>query len=143
MQKLYFYFLFISLGIIISSGITNAQELVYYPINPSFVGGNPYNASWLYNEAQAQNTFTESGTSASSYYNSDPLADFQQSLNRQILSQLSRQLVQSAFGDNQLTEGHYELGDYIIDVSPANEGIIINILDVNSGNETNVIVPYY
>ncbi len=120
----------------------SAQELVYYPINPSFVGGNPYNASWLFNEAQAQNTFTES-SKASGSYGSDPLADFQQSLNRQILSQLSRQLVQSAFGDNSLAEGHYELGDYIIDISPSNEGIIINILDANNGSESNIVVPYY
>ena len=142
MQKLFFYFLFF-LGIILF--IPNkslAQELVYYPINPSFVGGNPYNASWMFNEAQAQNTFTES-SSASSSYNSNPLADFQQSLNRQILSQLSRQLVQSAFGGSALTEGHYELGDYIIDVSPSNEGIIVNILDALNGSETNIVVPYY
>ncbi len=142
MSKLFFYFLFLTSIILIFPDAASAQELVYYPINPSFVGGNPYNASWMFNEAQAQNTFTES-SSASSSYSSDPLADFQQSLNRQILSQLSRQLVQSAFGGSALTEGHYELGDYIIDVSPSNEGIIVNILDSTNGSETNIVVPYY
>ena len=142
MRRLFFYFLFLFGIILFIPNSTFGQELVYYPINPSFVGGNPYNASWLFNEAQAQNTFKES-SSASSAYSSDPLADFQQSLNRQILSQLSRQLVQSAFGDNTLTEGHYELGDYIIDVSPSNEGIVVNILDSTNGSETNIVVPYY
>ena len=83
MKKLFLYFLFLMGIILIIPDSASAQELVYYPINPSFVGGNPYNASWLFNEAQAQNTFTES-SKASSSYGSDPLADFQQSLNRQI-----------------------------------------------------------
>ncbi|MFO7677569.1 MAG: curli assembly protein CsgF, partial [Thermoplasmatota archaeon] len=54
-------------------------------MNPAF-GGNYMNHSWLLQNAEAQNTHEEK--SESSRYDRDPLADFESSMNRQILGQL-------------------------------------------------------
>lgn len=118
-----------------------AQQLVYTPINPSF-GGSPLNGSWMLSQAQAQNGFTAGGGSSGySPYSTDPLADFTSSLNRQILSQLSRNLISSMFGENGLESGRYEIGDYIIDITPGADGITI-IDDLVNGGETTIVVPY-
>ncbi len=118
-----------------------AQALVYTPQNPSF-GGNTFNHQWMMSEATAQNGFTDDGSSKYDPYSRNPLDDFQESLNRQILSQLSRQLIGDAFGEDQIKEGRYELGDYIIDISEGAEGVNIYILDNTTGDETTVVVPY-
>jgi len=119
----------------------SAQELVYSPKNPSF-GGNTFNHQWMLSEANAQNGFTADASSNYDRYSRDPLEDFQESLNRQILSQLSRQLVGDIFGEEDFQEGRYELGDYIIDISEGAEGVNIYILDNLSGNESTIVVPY-
>ena len=127
--------------VFIFSGINSfSQDFVYTPINPAF-GGNFYNYSWLLSSAQAQNTLTE--TEDNDYFDTDPLEDFEESLNRQILSQLSRQLIYEQFGEEGLTEGHYELGSYQIDVLPGDLGIEIQILDVSTGSATTITVPYF
>lgn len=115
------------------------QELVWRPINPSF-GGNPFNAEWLLSQAQVQNKLEDE--TASSLYNRDPLEDFKESMNSQILSQISRQLVSSIFGEEGITDGHYEIGDYSIDILSTIEGISITIFDISTGGQTNIIVPY-
>jgi len=138
MKKLSYFFLFICVLIFSSNVFT--QQLTYTPINPSF-GGSPLNGSWMLGEAQAQNGFTAGGTSASSFQN-DPLSNFKASLQSQILSQLSRNLVSSLFGETGLQEGHYEIGDYIIDITPGTDGITIKIDDLINGGETSIVVPY-
>jgi curli production assembly/transport component CsgF len=130
---IFFIFLF-------SNGNINAQELVWRPINPSF-GGNPFNAEWLLSQAQIQDKFKEE--SSRDFYSRDPLEDFKESLNRQLLSQISRQLVSSTFGEDGITDGHYELGDFSIDIISTAEGISITIFDFTTGGQTNIIVPYF
>ena len=74
----------------------------------------------------------------------DPLEDFQNSLNRQILSQLSRNLISSVFGEDAFSqEGQYEIGNFLINISPGDGGISIIINDLSNGNETTIVVPYY
>ncbi len=143
MNKKIVYFSIISFLFILYSGknTCNASELVYTPINPSF-GGSSFNGAWLLSQAQAQNTLTEK-KAASSSYSRDPLEDFQKSLNRSILSRLSRQLVTSAFGEDSLQEGSYEIGDFVIDVTEGDDGVNIRIIDGATGNETSIVVPYY
>ena len=131
---------FILLFLISFCGSTLPQQLVYTPNNPSF-GGSPLNGSWMFSQAQAQNGFTAGATSSSSIQN-DPLADFKDNLNRQILSQLSRNLVTSLFGESGLEEGRYEIGDFIIDITPGSDGITILINDLSTGGQTSIIVPY-
>jgi len=129
-----------SLIVFISTGNSFAQQLVYTPINPSF-GGSPLNGNWMLSQAQAQNGFT-SEESIDSRFLRDPLADFKESLNRQILSELSRNLISSMFGESGLEEGRYTIGDYIIDITPGSEGISIIIFDLVTGDETTIIIPY-
>ncbi|MDD4968614.1 MAG: curli assembly protein CsgF [Paludibacter sp.] len=124
-------------------GKTYSQDFVYTPKNPAF-GGNPYNYSWLMSSAQAQNDIKET-TTTSSYagYSTDPLKDFAESLNRQILSQLSRQIVAKQFGEDALSAGTYVLGDYQIDIGNQSTGLNITILDNKTGTSTTVSVPYF
>jgi len=121
---------------------TYSQDFVYQPKNPAF-GGNPYNYSWLMSLAQAQNDIKETSTSAYSAYSTDPLKDFTESLNRQILSQLSRQIVARQFGEDALSAGTYVLGDYQIEVGDQANGLNITILDNKTGSQTTVSVPYF
>ena len=119
-----------------------SQQFVYMPINPSF-GGNYFNGSFLLSEAQAQNKFVQSSVPYSSYQ-TDPLQNFKSSLNSQILSLLSRNLVSKIFGEDAFqTEGKYEIGDYIINVVPGSSGIHIDITDTGKGNSTSIDIPYY
>ena len=118
-----------------------SQDFVYSPVNPAF-GGNPYNYSWLLSQATAQNDFKEE-TDPFGLLNADPLSGFQDDLNNQVLNELSRQLYFNQFGENGLTEGFYEFGSYEIDVSTTSEGMQIRIIDVLTGSETTVVVPYY
>ena len=119
-----------------------AQDFTYQPVNPAF-GGNNFNYGWMLSSAQAQNGFTEEQEDFSSRFDRDPLEDFEQSLNRQILSQLSRQLTNNQFGEGGLQEGQYEIGNYQIDVAPGAEAIQITILDISTGSQTTVSVPYF
>nr|MBD3621361.1 curli assembly protein CsgF [Sunxiuqinia sp.] len=124
------------------AGKTYAQDLVYTPKNPAF-GGNPYNFSWLMSSAQAQNDITESRDDLYSGYNRDPLADFSESLNRQILSQLSRQIVSKQFGEDAIQAGTYTLGNYQIEIGDQSDGLNITIVDSSTGTQTTVEVPYF
>jgi len=124
------------------AGKAYAQDFTYTPKNPAF-GGNPYNYSWLMSSAQAQNDIKETSSSTSSTYSTDPLKDFSESLNRQILSQLSRQIVAKQFGEDALSAGTYVLGDYQIEVGDQADGLSIKIVDNKSGSQTTVSVPYF
>lgn len=125
--------------LIIFSAQLQAQEFVYRAINPAF-GGNYINYQWLLSSAQAQSEFKEE-TPERDPYTRDPLADFEASLSRQILNQLSRQLTVTQFGDGPLEEGNYVFGNYEIEVTPGLEGLVIYILDTTTGNETTITIP--
>lgn len=137
MKKYAFTILLILLSLPFTS---SGQDFVYQPVNPAF-GGNYLNYSWLLQSATAQNTYEEEST-ASSRWNQDPLTDFENSLNRQILGQLSRNLLGDYFGEG-LSEGQYTIGNYEIEVAPGSEGLEVVILDTSTGDKTTVTVPYY
>jgi curli production assembly/transport component CsgF len=144
-MKLIKLILFVSSALLFCSlGNLTAQELVYNPINPSFIGGNYFNGQWLLAQAQAQNNIKESSEFDYNSYRNDPLTDFNESLNRQILNRLSRDLINNAFGEESFQEeGHYELGDFFIDIIPGGSGIQIIINDISTGDQTNIEIPYY
>ncbi|WP_298039059.1 curli production assembly/transport component CsgF [uncultured Desulfuromonas sp.] len=116
----------------------HSTELVYTPINPSF-GGPSSNGGFLLGAAEAQNKHTE----GSSSYRRDPIDSFEESLVRRILSNLAGEIVGQAFGDDEsLPEGHYEFGDYLIDVNNWDGlDLTVTITDVGTGNETTIEVP--
>lgn len=135
--------LFLSLCILVLAALSSelkAQDFVYEPKNSAF-GGSYLNYSWLLNSANAQNTFED--PSQTSGLQRDPLEDFQQNLNRQILNQLSRRIIQSQFGEEGLQDGNYTLGSYQIEIGSDGGGVNINIYDNSTGNSTSVVVPYF
>ncbi|MCK5065997.1 MAG: curli assembly protein CsgF [Bacteroidales bacterium] len=117
-----------------------AQDFVYQPINPAF-GGNPYNYSWMLAQAQAQNMFVEEDAYA--YGEEDPLANLQDDINRQVLNSITQEFYRNQFGEDGLTEGYYKFGSYEIDISPISEGMQVRIIDIFTGSETTIIIPYY
>lgn len=118
-----------------------AQDLVYRPTNPAF-GGETFNYNWLLSSAQAQD-LTEDPERALSGRRANPLDDFAANLNRQLLSQLSRQLVTTQFGERGLEEGLYTFGDFQVDVAPGVEGLVITVFDASVGEQTQVVIPYF
>jgi curli production assembly/transport component CsgF len=124
------------------AGKTYGQDMVYTPKNPAF-GGNPYNYSWLMSSAQAQNDIKDNASSSYNPYSTDPMKSFTESLNSQILSQLSRQIVSKQFGESALKAGTYILGDYQVEVGDQAGGLTIKIVDNKTGSQTTVSVPYF
>lgn len=123
--------------------VLNAQELVYIPINPSF-GGNSFNHAWMMNEAEAQNKFKDKSSSSSfGLSERDPLKDFEESLSRQLLSQLSREIITDTFGETEFEEGNYEIGNYSIEILNDLDGVNINITDNSNNSSTSIVIPYY
>ena len=134
MKHIYFFVFFIAV-----MGATQAQQLTYKPINPAF-GGDTFNYQWLLSAASAQNGHTAK---------TDPrkeqteLESFGDNLNRQILSQLSRSLLNAqveSIGDFK-EEGTFTFGSLNVEVFESTEGLVINILDTSTGETTQVIVP--
>lgn len=117
-----------------------AQDFVYEPKNPAF-GGSYLNYSWLLSSAQSQNKIED--PAQTNAYGRDALTDFEESLNRQILNQLSRKIVENQFGENGLQDGQYILGNYQINIGSDDGGVNININDTSTGNSTTVVVPYF
>ena len=117
-----------------------AQQLVYKPINPAF-GGDTFNYQWLLSSANAQNPFDEGNSFGDSLGRFDSMNSFTQSLNRQVLSQLTGKLIDDKFGDGGLTPGKYMFGSLFLDVSQASQGLVINILDTQTGEQSQIIIP--
>jgi len=134
-KTLFFLFLFVA-------GKTSGQQFVYTPVNPAF-GGNPYNYSWMLSSAQAQNDIKTASSTPTTSTSTNTLNNFAQSLNQQILSALSQQIVAKEFGENALTAGTYTLGTYQINITNQTSGLNISILDNSSGASTTVTVPYF
>ena len=104
-----------------------SQDFVYKPVNPAF-GGDTFNYQWLLNSATAQNLLQADEEDVFSSFNQQTtLDDFTESINRQLLSQLSRQVAVTQFGEEGLTDGIYTVGDFQIDVSTTLELSLIHI----------------
>jgi len=116
----------------------HAQDFVYEPKNPAFGGGNTFNYSWLQSSAAAQNTTEEPAKPVAAV---DPLAQFAASLNQQVLSQLTSRLLTSQFGQGAIKPGSYNLGGYQVQVTQGGTGVIIQVTDTGTGNQTTVTIP--
>ena len=118
------------------SGLAYGQQLVYTPKNPNF-GGNTFNYQWLLSSAEAQNSFQEENPFGS---DRSELEEFQASLNRQLLGQITRSVFQAELGDG-LQEGTFNVGNLFLEVFETSEGLVVNILDTQTGEQTQIIVP--
>ncbi len=142
---------FLTAAILVAGGITAAaaQDLLYTPQNPAF-GGNTFNYQWLLSGAQAQNGLTDpdaqarnnARSSASSRRTS--LDDFTESLNRQLLNSITRQIFDSQLNNrNGLSPGNYSLGNFEVNVVEGADGLVLTITDIVNGGVTEITVPYF
>lgn len=115
------------------------QNFVYEPKNPAF-GGSPVNYQWLLNSANSQNKFQQNQGFG---MNDDPMANFQENLQRQVLSELTRGIVRDKLGDNfdLSQEQTLNFGEFSIDVVPSGDGVSFRIFDTATGDETSINIP--
>lgn len=102
-----------------------ATDLVYTPVNPSF-GGNPLNGSVLLNAAQAQNkTKDPEAPKATTTGQQTSLQQFNDILERSVLSRLASAATSSVIGPNgQLIPGTVNTGNFSIQISDLGGGIL-------------------
>ena len=127
--------------LIVFSGIflAKSQQLVYKPINPAF-GGDTFNYQWLLSSASAQNQFDDK-VSIGNSGNSGSLSNFTDSLNRQVLSELSRKLFQDQFGTSGVQAGNYMFGSLYLQITNTGQGMMISILDTVTGEQSEIVIP--
>lgn len=116
----------------------NAQALIYKPMNPNF-GGDTFNYQMLLSSADAQNDFKEDTSSA--FKQPTQLERFKENLNNQLLNKISNSLFEDQFGSNGISQGTYNFGTLSVDVYPSNLGLTVDILDIETGEQTQVIIP--
>lgn len=116
-----------------------SQQFTYQPVNPAF-GGDTFNYNWLLSSANAQNGLSEPNNAGEEQ---SELELFGEQLNRQILSQISRTLLQQQIqGLGDLTEeGAFTFGNLAVEIFQTDEGLVINIFDTTNGEQTQVVVP--
>ncbi|QDA60217.1 curli production assembly/transport component CsgF [Hymenobacter jejuensis] len=127
----------------ISAHSAAAQDFTYKAKNPAF-GGDTFNYQWLQSSAQAQNSTKDpAAASATAGFQQDPLKQFQDNLNQQLLGQLAQKLVGNQFGagNEPLKAGNYNVGSYQIGVTPNGGGFSIRITDTSTGNQTTITIP--
>jgi curli production assembly/transport component CsgF len=117
-----------------------AGTLVYTPTNPTF-GGNPLNGSYLFNNAQVQNQYTQSpaGSAGAGAATQTPGQIFAQQLTSQLYSSLANKITQAIFGENAATSGTFSFEGTTITYQQVGGNINISINDGQS--ITNVSVP--
>ena len=128
----------IPLILILAPLLLGAQEMVYKPVNPAF-GGDTFNYQWLLSSAEAQNIHEEDN--GFSFEEQSELESFSESLNRQLLNKISSDLFREQFGDGDIQPGTYMFGSLVLDISPSTDGLLINILDTQTGDQTQIIIP--
>lgn len=128
------------------SAVSVAQDLAYKPVNPAFNGGDTFNYQWLLSSAQAQNDYKEDSTAG--YKQQTDLERFKSTLNNQLLSRISNSLFDGQFGSGTgtgtgsgLSEGTYVFGTLSVDIYNSNLGMVVDILDTDTGEQTQVIIP--
>lgn len=112
---------------LLSSATLNATELVYTPLNPSF-GGNALIGSYLLNKANAQNDHTEEGA------NDDFVTRFQESLERNMISEITRGVT-----NGEIENGTFTSGDYLIDIVSLGGDTVITITNVLDPTDVTII----
>ena len=121
--------------------LIQAQQLVYKPINPAF-GGDTFNYQWLLSSANAQNQFDDDTSQYGSLLDSVSSMDsFTETMNRQLLSQLSQKLFSEQFGDSTIKPGNYMFGTLYLDIIESSQGLMINILDTQDGSQSQILIP--
>ncbi len=129
MKKTFFSLL---LAACAANGFVFAESLNFNFQNPSFIGGNPNNAAWLLNLANAQNTFTAPVLS--------PTEKFEQNLQNAIFAKVQSAILNP--GANPF--GDYETANFKISVIDSGNGkITIKTVDKTTQAQTEFVVDNY
>lgn len=114
----------------------NATELVYTPVNPAF-GGSPLNGSVLLNAAQSQNKHRDPDDLSTQLRDRTPLEQFNDSLQRSVLSQLASAATSSVMSNGKLIPGTVQTGDFKIVIADMGGGMLqITTTDKVTGAST-------
>ncbi len=104
-----------------------------------FFGGDTFNYQQIITSVNLQNSLT------APVNEQDKLSELQrfgQELNRNLLNAIESQLSQAQLSALNITEeGIFTFGSLNVEVFETFEGLVINILDTNNGEETQIIVP--
>lgn len=115
-----------------------SQDIVYKPISV-FFGGDTFSYQQVLASANAQNDFQEETQNL--FEQPTDIENFTSNLNRQLLNSLSQSLFQQQIGSDNLTVGTYVFGSLVVEVSPGVGGLIVNILNTSTGEQTQIIIP--
>ena len=115
-----------------------AQQFSYKPMNP-FFGGDTFNYQVMLSSASAQNPFDNS--SYEGYKPQTTIGSFQEQLNRQILNRISNGLFGSDYNQEAMEPGVYNYGSMNITIAEYFGGINIRIIDILTGEQTDLIIP--
>ncbi|MDM5180368.1 curli assembly protein CsgF [Massilia sp. DJPM01] len=124
--------------LVVLANAATATELVYLPINPSF-GGYPANGAGLLATATATSKHTENkGLGGTSLFDQSPLAQFNQTLERSVLSQLASAATSKLQGpDGKLVPGTFSSANFTITVVDLGGGMLrITTTDRSTGATT-------
>jgi curli production assembly/transport component CsgF len=126
--------LHLACGLALWGAAASASELVYVPVNPNF-GGSPSNGPGLLAAASATNKHTQSGLGGSSPLNQTPLEQFNQTLERMMLSQLASAATSKMMGsDGKLLPGTFSTENFIITVTDLGGGLLrVTTTDKSTG----------
>jgi curli production assembly/transport component CsgF len=127
----------IACGLALWGAAAGASELVYVPVDPNF-GGSPSNAPGLLASASATTKHGQSGLGGASPLNQSPLEQFNQTLERMMLSQLASAATSKLMGqDGKLLPGTFSTENFIITVTDLGGGLLrVTTTDKSSGAVT-------
>ena len=120
---------------LLATGASDAQQLVYTPINPQF-GGNPGNTTILETDANAQNQYS----AAHSQANQTQAQLFASQLQSILLSDLANQVSQAIFGPNAQNSGKFSFGGETVTFQKDLTNTTIGITDA-TGAQTSIVLP--
>ena len=123
-------------GLALAGAAAGASELVYVPVNPNF-GGSPSNGPGLLASASATSKH-QTGLGGASSLNQTPLEQFNQTLERMMLSQLASAATSKLMGqDGKLLPGTFSTENFIITVTDLGGGLLrVTTTDKSSGAVT-------
>lgn len=125
---------------IFTAPAAQATELVYVPINPSF-GGSPLYGSVLLGSAQATSKHKETDASGFGAGSQDPLKQFNETLERAVLSQLASSATSKILVNGQLVPGAIETGNFRINVvDSGGGGLTVTTTDKVTGASSSFVV---
>ncbi len=115
----------------------HSTELIYTPVNPVF-GGNPFNGPVLLNSAQATNKHEDPKVKESSLsLKETPLQQFNDNLERSILSQLASAATSGIIAGGKIVPGTVQTGNFTITIIDLGGGLLqITTTDKVTGSST-------